>query len=101
MTTIQLVGQYIVRLGYLYIVVDSSLQINKYLSASVFISCGGEKKIKIPQVLESVLQDNFVPNDTDLHAAREYCQIVTGPNMGGKSCYIRQVALIAIMAQVK
>ncbi|XP_015878076.3 DNA mismatch repair protein MSH3 [Ziziphus jujuba] len=51
-------------------------------------------------VLESVLQDNFVPNDTDLHAAREYCQIVTGPNMGGKSCYIRQVALIAIMAQV-
>ncbi|XP_024028652.1 DNA mismatch repair protein MSH3 isoform X2 [Morus notabilis] len=51
-------------------------------------------------VLESILQDNFVPNDTDLHADREYCQIVTGPNMGGKSCYIRQVALIAIMAQV-
>ena len=53
------------------------------------------------QVLESILQDNFVPNDTDLHRDREYCQIVTGPNMGGKSCYIRQVALIAIMAQVK
>lgn len=53
------------------------------------------------QVLESILQDNFVPNDTDLHADKEYCQIVTGPNMGGKSCYIRQVALIAIMAQVK
>lgn len=51
-------------------------------------------------VLETVLQDNFVPNDTDLHAEREYCQIVTGPNMGGKSCYIRQVALIALMAQV-
>lgn len=53
------------------------------------------------QVLETVLQDSFVPNDTDLHAEREYCQIVTGPNMGGKSCYIRQVALIALMAQVK
>ncbi|XP_004308095.1 PREDICTED: DNA mismatch repair protein MSH3 [Fragaria vesca subsp. vesca] len=51
-------------------------------------------------VLETTLQDNFVPNDTDLHADREYCQIITGPNMGGKSCYIRQVALIAIMAQV-
>ncbi|CAN6487340.1 unnamed protein product [Victoria cruziana] len=51
-------------------------------------------------VLESVLQDCFVPNDTDLHEDREFCQIVTGPNMGGKSCYIRQVALIAIMAQV-
>lgn len=52
------------------------------------------------QVLESILRDNFVPNDTNLHAFGEYCQIVTGPNMGGKSSYIRQVALIAIMAQV-
>ncbi|KAM1783770.1 hypothetical protein FF1_041896 [Malus domestica] len=51
-------------------------------------------------VLETILQDNFVPNDTDLEADGEYCQIITGPNMGGKSCYIRQVALIAIMAQV-
>ncbi|KAL4191634.1 hypothetical protein AMTRI_Chr07g30840 [Amborella trichopoda] len=51
-------------------------------------------------VLESILQESFVPNDTNLHVEREYCQIVTGPNMGGKSCYIRQVALIAIMAQV-
>ncbi|XP_031261305.1 DNA mismatch repair protein MSH3 [Pistacia vera] len=51
-------------------------------------------------VLDTILQDNFVPNDTNLHADREHCQIVTGPNMGGKSCYIRQVALIAIMAQV-
>lgn len=51
-------------------------------------------------VLETILQDCFVPNDTNLHVDREYCQIVTGPNMGGKSCYIRQVALIAIMAQV-
>ncbi|KAJ6833348.1 DNA mismatch repair protein MSH3 [Iris pallida] len=51
-------------------------------------------------VLESVIGDNFVPNDTNLHVDAEYCQIVTGPNMGGKSCYIRQVALIAILAQV-
>ncbi|CAH9059472.1 unnamed protein product [Cuscuta epithymum] len=51
-------------------------------------------------VLETVLEDNFVPNDTKLHVEGEYCQIVTGPNMGGKSCYIRQVALITIMAQV-
>ncbi|XP_074557453.1 DNA mismatch repair protein MSH3 [Curcuma longa] len=51
-------------------------------------------------VLGSTLGDNYVPNDTKLHAEREYCQIITGPNMGGKSSYIRQVALIAIMAQV-
>jgi DNA mismatch repair protein MSH3 len=47
-----------------------------------------------------MLQEGFVPNDTCLHADGEHCQIITGPNMGGKSCYIRQVALIAIMAQV-
>lgn len=51
-------------------------------------------------VLEATLQEGFVPNDTCLHADHEHCQIITGPNMGGKSCYIRQVALIAIMAQV-
>lgn len=51
-------------------------------------------------VLETTLQNNFVPNDTSMHADREYCQIVTGPNMGGKSCYVRQVSLIALMAQV-
>ncbi|CAA0836597.1 DNA mismatch repair protein MSH3 [Striga hermonthica] len=51
-------------------------------------------------VMENILQDNFVPNDTNLHAEGQYCQIVTGPNMGGKSCYIRQVALIALMAQI-
>ncbi|MQM14848.1 hypothetical protein Taro_047786 [Colocasia esculenta] len=51
-------------------------------------------------ILESILGETFVPNDTNLHADGEFCQIVTGPNMGGKSCYIRQVALISIMAQV-
>ncbi|KAL3700235.1 hypothetical protein R1sor_018257 [Riccia sorocarpa] len=51
-------------------------------------------------VLDSTLQERFVPNDTTLHAHQERCQIITGPNMGGKSCYIRQVALIAIMAQM-
>ncbi|XP_050222033.1 DNA mismatch repair protein MSH3 isoform X2 [Mercurialis annua] len=51
-------------------------------------------------VLETILQDSFIPNDTHLCGDGEHCQIVTGPNMGGKSCYIRQVALITLMAQV-
>ena len=43
----------------------------------------------------------MVPNDTRLRAdSGPRACIVTGPNMGGKSCYIRQCALIAIMAQV-
>lgn len=59
----------------------------------LFFNCLG-------QVLEATLQEGFVPNNTCLRADHERCQIITGPNMGGKSCYIRQVALIAIMAQV-
>jgi DNA mismatch repair protein MutS len=42
----------------------------------------------------------FVPNDTALSASAAQIQLITGPNMAGKSTYIRQVALIALMAQV-
>ena len=49
-----------------------------------------------------VLSDEgtFVPNDTELHAERQRLLLITGPNMAGKSTYIRQVALITIMAQI-
>jgi len=42
----------------------------------------------------------FVPNDTALSATDTQIQLLTGPNMAGKSTYIRQVALITLMAQV-
>jgi DNA mismatch repair protein MutS len=42
--------------------------------------------------------ERFVPNDTRLDCRRNQIAIITGPNMAGKSTYIRQVALIAIMA---
>ncbi len=42
----------------------------------------------------------FVPNDTLLTASEEQIVLLTGPNMAGKSTYIRQVALIALLAQV-
>ncbi|ERE81682.1 DNA mismatch repair protein Msh3 [Cricetulus griseus] len=45
-------------------------------------------------------QDQFVPNSTSLSQDSERVMIITGPNMGGKSSYIKQVALIAIMAQI-
>ena len=41
----------------------------------------------------------FVPNDLYLHSSGEFIAVITGPNMGGKSTYLRQAALILIMAQ--
>ncbi|CAL9226817.1 unnamed protein product [Arabidopsis halleri] len=82
----------------------ATLSRNKKYVCPVFVDDCEPVEINIQSgrhpVLETLLQDNFVPNDTSLHAKGEYCQIITGPNMGGKSCYIRQVALISIMAQV-
>ncbi|XP_009137534.1 DNA mismatch repair protein MSH3 isoform X2 [Brassica rapa] len=82
----------------------ATLSRNKNYICPLFVDDSEPVEINIQSgrhpVLETILQDNFVPNDTSLHAEREYCQIITGPNMGGKSCYIRQVALISIMAQV-
>ena len=52
-------------------------------------------------VVEQVLKDSmFVPNDTHLDTNDARCAIITGPNMAGKSTYMRQVALITVMAQM-
>ncbi len=51
-------------------------------------------------VVEKMLKDSpFVPNDTVLDCENNRCSIITGPNMAGKSTYMRQVALIVLMAQ--
>ncbi len=51
-------------------------------------------------VVEQVLSERgFVPNDTSLDALGHAIAILTGPNMGGKSTYLRQVALIVLLAQ--
>ena len=52
-------------------------------------------------VVEVMLKDSlFVPNDTDLGRRDNQVSIITGPNMAGKSTYMRQVALIVLMAQM-
>ena len=52
-------------------------------------------------VVEVMLKDSlFVPNDTHLGAKDNQVSIITGPNMAGKSTYMRQVALIVLMAQM-
>ncbi len=45
-------------------------------------------------------EESFVPNDTLLDGEENRLAIITGPNMAGKSTYIRQVALITVMAQI-
>ena len=52
-------------------------------------------------VVEQMLKGSlFVPNDTKLNCTTDRCLIITGPNMAGKSTYMRQNALIALMAQI-
>ncbi|MBA1148970.1 DNA mismatch repair protein MutS [Ectothiorhodospiraceae bacterium WFHF3C12] len=50
-------------------------------------------------VVERVLEDPFVPNDVALDEAHRML-LITGPNMGGKSTYMRQVALITLLAHI-
>ncbi len=63
----------------------------------------GEIKIKNGRhpVVEQLLEENdFVPNDVTLDTLHNQLLVLTGPNMAGKSVYIRQVALIVLLAQI-
>ncbi len=52
-------------------------------------------------VVEQFVKDTyFVPNDAELDTGRNRLMLITGPNMAGKSTYMRQVAVIAVMAQI-
>lgn len=62
-----------------------------------------QQDIKIVQgrhpVVEQVLESGFIPNDTNLDSQARLW-IITGPNMGGKSTYLRQVAVICVLGQI-
>ena len=53
-----------------------------------------------PVLDQNLVEEKFVPNDTTLDGDGMRLAIVTGPNMAGKSTYIRQVALVVLMAQI-
>ncbi len=58
------------------------------------------KDARHPVLDQNLAEEKFVPNDTELDGEKLRLAIITGPNMAGKSTYIRQVALIVLMAQI-
>ena len=74
---------------------------NRYVRPEVNLSTVIRLKDSRHPVVEALLNDTpFVPNDVYLDSAGERVAIITGPNMAGKSTYMRQVALIVLMAQM-
>lgn len=75
---------------------------NSFTRPVVDGSCDIEIEAGRHPVVEKVLPsgENFVPNDLRLMEGNEQIALITGPNMAGKSVFIRQVALIILMAQV-
>jgi DNA mismatch repair protein MutS len=59
----------------------------------------GQHPVVAP-ILASLGGEDFVPNDADLDPSSTQILVLTGPNMSGKSTYLRQVALIVLLAQV-
>ncbi len=65
----------------------------------------GEMKVVAARhpVIEKLAEKDaqrFIPNDLYFHPETEFISVITGPNMGGKSTYLRQAALLAILAQM-
>lgn len=74
---------------------------NRYVRPEVNLSSVIRLKNARHPVVESLLSDApFVPNDVSLDSKTDRVAIITGPNMAGKSTYMRQTALIVLMAQM-
>ena len=69
-------------------------------SSSGEIQIEGGRHPVVERMLEQERGEQFIENDVYLDGHRNLLAIITGPNMGGKSTYLRQTALISIMAQM-
>ena len=76
----------------------------KSLCAAAFSESGEMRVVagRHPVIEKLAEQDaqRFIPNDLYFHPETEFIAVITGPNMGGKSTYLRQAALLAILAQM-
>ena len=75
---------------------------NNYKKPNVLDDKNGNINISLGRhpVVELLVEDSFIPNNTMLDKEKNRLAIITGPNMAGKSTYMRQVALIVLMAQI-
>lgn len=74
---------------------------NRYVRPNVNLSSAIRISDSRHPVVEALLKDApFVPNDVYLDSSGDRVAIITGPNMAGKSTYMRQIALIVLMAQI-
>ncbi len=77
---------------------------NDYVKPDVFEMGSNERKIKLEDsrhpVIEVLGEEDFVSNEISLNCEKRMMNILTGPNMSGKSTYIRQVALAVLLAQI-
>lgn len=74
---------------------------NRYVRPNINLSSAIRIKDSRHPVVEVLLNDApFVPNDVNLDSNSDRVAIITGPNMAGKSTYMRQIALIVLMAQI-
>jgi DNA mismatch repair protein MutS len=69
-------------------------------STRLVITAGRHPVVEAAILKTGVPGEKFVPNDADLSSDKNQIILLTGPNMAGKSTYIRQVALIVYMAQI-
>ena len=84
-----------------YISLASTASKNNYSKPEVLLNDEITIKDGRHPVVEQFVKDTyFVPNDTNLNTAKNRIMLITGPNMAGKSTYMRQVALITVMAQI-
>jgi len=85
----------------------ASCSVNTYCLPQIKASSKRNKCIKMKNArhpcLELIQLDDVggvIPNDVDMESKKSSFQVITGPNMGGKSTYIRMIGLVVLMAQI-